>query len=131
MSGVFEQREESFEQQFVISEEVRFKARARRNKLVGLWAARLLGYEGEAAKARADALVEAQVGRGDDGALAAELRGELFARRDRHFNAPHPSQDGPGDGAGARGHPGRSVTPIDFQANVARASGAKTATTSS
>ncbi len=78
MSGVFEQREESFEQQFVISEEVRFKARARRNKLVGLWAARLLGYEGEAAKARADALVEAQVGRGDDGALAAELRGELL-----------------------------------------------------
>jgi hypothetical protein len=77
MSGVFEQREECFEKRFVISEEVRFKALARRNKLVGLWAAKLLGYDGEAAKARADALVEAQVGRGDDGALAAELRGEL------------------------------------------------------
>jgi hypothetical protein len=77
MSGVFVQREESFEKRFVISEEVRFKALARRNKLVGLWAANLLGYDGEAAKAHADALVEAQVGRGDDGALAAELSGEL------------------------------------------------------
>jgi hypothetical protein len=77
MRGVFEQRAECFEKRFVISEEVRFKALARRNKLVGLWAAQLLGYEGEAAKARADALVEAQVGRGDDETLAAELRGEL------------------------------------------------------
>ena len=77
MSGVFERREECFEKRFVIGEEVRFKALARRNKLVGLWAAQLLGYDGEAAKARADALVEAQLGRGDDETLAAELRGEL------------------------------------------------------
>ena len=77
MSGVFELREECFEKRFVIGEEVRFKALARRNKLVGLWAAQLLGYDGEAAKARADALVQAQLGRGDDETLAAELRGEL------------------------------------------------------
>ena len=78
MSGVFEQREVSFEKCFVISEETRFKAVARRNKLLGLWAASLLGYDGEAAKARAEALVQAQVGQGDDGALATELRGELW-----------------------------------------------------
>ena len=77
MRGVFEQRAECFEKRFVISEEVRFKAVARRNKLVGLWAAQLLGYDGEAAKARADALVQAQIRRGDDETLAAELRGEL------------------------------------------------------
>ena len=77
MSGVFDTREESFEKRFAMSEELRFKALARRNKLLGLWAAQLLGYEGDAAKARAAALVEAQVGRGDDAALAAELEGEF------------------------------------------------------
>jgi hypothetical protein len=77
MSGVFEKRAECFEKRFVISEEVRFKALARRNKLVGLWAAQLLGYDGEAAKNRADALVQAQIGQGDDETLAMELRGEL------------------------------------------------------
>ncbi|MGD0640383.1 MAG: DUF1476 domain-containing protein [Roseiarcus sp.] len=77
MSGVFDTREESFEKRFVMGEELRFKARARRNKLIGLWAAQLLGYQGDAAKARANELVEAQVGRDDDEALAAELRGEL------------------------------------------------------
>ena len=77
MSGVFEKRAECFEKRFVISEEVRFKALARRNKLVGLWAAQLLGYDGEAAKNRAAALVQAQIGQGDDETLAMELRGEL------------------------------------------------------
>ena len=77
MSGEFDLREESFEKRFAMSEESRFKALARRNKLLGLWAAQLLGYEGGAAKAHADALVAAQVGRGDDEALAAELGGEF------------------------------------------------------
>lgn len=77
MSGVFDTREESFEKRFVMTEEHRFKALARRNKLLGLWAAQLLGYEGDAAKARAAALVEAQVGRSDDAALAAELGAEF------------------------------------------------------
>jgi hypothetical protein len=77
MSGVFDTREESFEKRFVMTEEHRFKALARRNKLLGLWAAQLLGYDGDAAKARAAALVEAQVGRGDDAALVAELEGEF------------------------------------------------------
>ncbi|MGO4872985.1 MAG: DUF1476 domain-containing protein [Roseiarcus sp.] len=79
MSSVFDTREESFEKRFAMGEELRFKARARRNKLIGLWAAQLLGHQGDAAKAHADALVEAQVGRDDDGALAGQLRSE-FAR---------------------------------------------------
>ena len=79
MSGIFELREESFERGFVIGEEVRFKALTRRNKALGLWAARLLGYEGDAALAEADALMEEQIGCGDDRALAAEL-GAKFSR---------------------------------------------------
>jgi hypothetical protein len=79
MGDEFERREESFEKRFALSEETRFKALARRNKLLGLWAAHLLGHQGDAAKAHADALVEAQVGQGDDAALAAEL-GAQFSR---------------------------------------------------
>ncbi len=79
MSDEFDRREESYEKRFAMSEEKRFKALARRNKALGLWAAELLGHQGEAAKTHAMALVQAQVGRDDVGALAAEL-GAQFAR---------------------------------------------------
>src|SRR5580693_8303810 len=42
----FDKREEAFEQQFAHDEELRFKATARRNKLLGLWAAEKLGLAG-------------------------------------------------------------------------------------
>jgi hypothetical protein len=77
VSDPFDQREEGFEKRFAMSEELRFKALARRNKLIGLWAAELLGLSGEAARANADALVAEQVGRNDDRALAAELAGRF------------------------------------------------------
>ena len=41
----FDKREEGFEQQFAHDEELRFKATARRNKLLGLWAAEKLGLQ--------------------------------------------------------------------------------------
>lgn len=78
MSDAFDRREESFEKRFAMSEELRFKAVSRRNKRLGLWAAELLGRDGEAAQAYAEALVAAQIGR-DDAALAAALA-EDFAR---------------------------------------------------
>ena len=39
----FDKREEGFEKQFAHDEELRFKANARRNKLLGLWAAEKMG----------------------------------------------------------------------------------------
>ena len=47
--STFDKREEGFENKFAHDEELRFKARARRNKLVGLWAAEKLGIVGAAA----------------------------------------------------------------------------------
>ena len=41
----FDKREEAFEQQFAHDEELRFKATARRNKMIGLWAAEKLGLK--------------------------------------------------------------------------------------
>ncbi|RMF15675.1 MAG: DUF1476 domain-containing protein, partial [Alphaproteobacteria bacterium] len=56
MTG-FDDRERQFEEKFAHDEELRFKARARRAKLVGLWAAGLMGLEGKAAEDYALSLV--------------------------------------------------------------------------
>jgi hypothetical protein len=55
----FDKREEAFEQQFAHDEELRFKATARRNKLLGLWAAEKLGLKGAEADSYALATVMA------------------------------------------------------------------------
>jgi hypothetical protein len=65
--STFDKREEGFELEFAHDEEVRFKARARRNKLLGLWAAEKLGLAGAAADAYAKEVVMADFeGPGDD-----------------------------------------------------------------
>jgi hypothetical protein len=53
----FDKREEAFEQQFAHDEELRFKATARRNKLLGLWAAEKLGLKGAEADSYALSVV--------------------------------------------------------------------------
>ena len=50
MSG-FDKREEGFESKFAHDADLRFKAEARRNKLVGAWAAELMGLSGDEAEA--------------------------------------------------------------------------------
>jgi hypothetical protein len=45
----FDKREEGFEKKFALDEELKFKAEARRNKLLGLWVAQRLGITGDAA----------------------------------------------------------------------------------
>src|SRR5215470_18062607 len=57
----FDKREQAFESQFVHDEEMRFKAVARSNKLLGNWAAGKLGLTGEAATSYANALVVAEL----------------------------------------------------------------------
>ena len=75
--GTFDEREEGFEKRFVVEETLDFKARARSNKLLGLWAAQLTGKKGADADAHAMALVASQVARADDGALFETLRADL------------------------------------------------------
>ena len=53
----FDKREAGFENQFVHDEELRFKATARRNKMLGLWAAGKLGLSGAEADSYALAVV--------------------------------------------------------------------------
>lgn len=66
----FDKREEGFENLFAHDEEVRFRAIARRNKLLGLWAADKMGLEGEAAAAYAMTVVAEDLKEvGDDDVL--------------------------------------------------------------
>ncbi|WP_314959936.1 DUF1476 domain-containing protein [Bradyrhizobium cosmicum] len=53
----FDKREQGFEAKFAHDEELMFKAAARSNKLLGLWAAGQLGLSGDAAASYATALV--------------------------------------------------------------------------
>jgi hypothetical protein len=53
----FDKREEGFEKKFAHDEELQFKAMARRNKLLGLWAAGVLGKSGADAEAYAKEVV--------------------------------------------------------------------------
>jgi hypothetical protein len=53
----FDKREEGFEKKFAHDEELQFKATARRNKLLGLWAAEKLGLSGAQADAYANEVV--------------------------------------------------------------------------
>jgi hypothetical protein len=55
----FEEREKAFEAQFGHDQEMLFKAHARRNKLLGLWAAGLMGKAGAAAESYARDIVMA------------------------------------------------------------------------
>jgi hypothetical protein len=71
---IFDQREESFEKKFAIDEELKFKAEARRNRLLGLWAAEKLGISGDAASAYAKDVVAADFEEGDMDVLHKVLK---------------------------------------------------------
>jgi hypothetical protein len=58
--STFDKREDTFEKTFVHEEELQFRAEARRNKLLGLWAAEKLGKTPEQARLYANDLVAAE-----------------------------------------------------------------------
>lgn len=55
----FDDRERGFESKFAHDAEMQFRAEARRNKLLGLWAAELMGMTGDAATEYAMSVVQA------------------------------------------------------------------------
>ena len=78
----FDKREDAFENKFAHDAELQFKAEARRNKLLGLWAAGLLGKSGAAAEAYAREVVAADFEKAGDSDVFAKVRdherGELL-----------------------------------------------------
>ena len=57
--STFDDRENAFEAKFAHDEEMQFKAQARANKLLGLWAAEKMGKTGEAAAEYAKEVIKA------------------------------------------------------------------------
>lgn len=76
----FDKREDAFEKQFAHDEELRFKATARRNKLVGLWAAEKLGLQGAMAESYAKAIVTAAVEGAGEAGITRKLRADFAAK---------------------------------------------------
>lgn len=72
-------REEGFERKFAFDEELRFKAMARRNKLLGLWAAEKLGKTGADADAYAKEVVITDFEEAGDEDVFRKVRGDLDA----------------------------------------------------
>jgi hypothetical protein len=76
----FDKREEGFEKKFAIDEELRFKAMARRNKLLGLWAAGKLGLTGAEADAYSKEVVMADFEEAGDDDVFRKLRKDFDAK---------------------------------------------------
>ncbi len=77
----FDKREEGFEKKFAHDEELRFKAMARRNKLLGLWAAGLLGKAGPDAEAYAKEVVLADFEEAGDDDVFRKVRRDFDANK--------------------------------------------------
>lgn len=75
----FDKRKEGFEQKFAHDEELRFKAEARRNKLLGLWAAEKLGKTGAEAEAYAKAVIAADFQEAGDEDVFRKIRADFDA----------------------------------------------------
>ena len=82
----FDKREEGFEKKFALDEELQFKANARRNKLLGLWAAEKLGLHGADAEAYAKSVVMADFAETGDEDVFRKIRDDFNAGL-RHLKA--------------------------------------------
>jgi hypothetical protein len=76
----FDKRQEGFEKKFAMDEELQFKAAARRNKLLGQWAAEKLGLSGEEADAYAKSVVMADFQEAGDDDVFRKVRADFDAK---------------------------------------------------
>ena len=75
----FDDRKDSFEKKFAHDEALRFKAEARRNKLLGHWAAGLMGLAGDKAEEYAKSVVRADFEEAGDGDVFRKIKADLAA----------------------------------------------------
>ena len=76
----FEDREKGFERKFAHDEELKFKATARRNRLIGLWAADKMGLSGDAAQAYAREVIKADLAEPGDEDVFCKVRADFDAK---------------------------------------------------
>jgi len=78
----FDDRENAFENKFAHDEEMQFKAQARANKLLGLWAAELLGKSGDDAAAYAKEVIHADFEEAGHEDVFRKVSGDLGDKAD-------------------------------------------------
>ena len=76
----FDKREEGFEKKYALDEEQKFKAEARRNKLLGLWAAEKLGKSGDDAAAYAKEVVASDFEEAGDADVLRKVVADLAGK---------------------------------------------------
>ena len=76
----FDKREEGFEKKYALDEELKFKAEARRNRLLGQWAAEKLGITGDAVKEYARDVVAADFEEAGDADVLRKIRKDFDAK---------------------------------------------------
>lgn len=77
----FDSRKEGFERKFAHDQELMFKAHARRNKALGLWAAEKLGMSGADAEAYARTVIAADFEEAGDDDVFRKIRADFDAKK--------------------------------------------------
>ncbi|MCW5715361.1 MAG: DUF1476 domain-containing protein [Bauldia sp.] len=83
----FDKRKDAFENKFAHDAELRFKAEARRNKLLGIWAAGEMGKAGPEADAYAREVVAADFVEAGEEDVFRKIRGDFDAAKVNHTDA--------------------------------------------
>ncbi len=78
--ATFDDREKAFERKFEHDQQLQFRAEARRNKLLGLWAAGLMGLAGADAEAYAREVVEADFEEPGPEDVIRKIKGDFEAK---------------------------------------------------
>ncbi len=76
----FNEREKGFEQKYKHDQELQFKVNARRNRLLGMWAAERMGLAGAAAEDYAKQVVQSDFEKPGDADVMAKVSADLAAK---------------------------------------------------
>ena len=77
----FDDRQKAFEEKYAHDTELQFKVSARRNKLLGLWAAEQMGMKGDAATTYAKSVIESDFEQAGDEDVFRKVMGDLKAKK--------------------------------------------------
>jgi len=77
----FDDREKAFEEKYKHNQDLQFKVEVRRSKLLGLWAAELLGLQGREAEAYAKEVVACDFDEPGDADLVRKVLGDISAKQ--------------------------------------------------
>jgi hypothetical protein len=87
MADGFREREKGAEAKWAHDEELRFKVMARRDRLLGLWAAAELGLSGAAAEDYAKAVIQSAFHKSGDADMLRKLRDDFAAKKARRADS--------------------------------------------